>query len=151
MDSLVDILSTRRGGPSDSSRCHAALFFSNGRILSYGENRPRGMSSVSTRGRSPPRPAFPTVHAECDAMNKLPPRSSRGRRTHLDLLVVRVNRGGTVGSSRPCAHCVQALQDLPRRGYILDTVHYSDQNVIKTEKFSDLIEGPQHLGAFFCR
>jgi hypothetical protein len=139
MDSLLEAAISRRGGPSDSARCHAAIFFCNGRILSYGENRPRG------------RPPFPTVHAECDAMNKLPPRSTRGRRTRLDLLVIRVNRGGSIGNSRPCAHCVQALRDLPRRGYVLDTVHYSDQNTIKTEKFSEILEGPQHYGAFFSR
>ena len=137
MEAMVELVSSRRGGPSDSSRCHAAIFFADGKILSYGENRPRT------------RPPFPTVHAECDAMNKLPSRTSRGRRTRLDLLVIRVNRGGTVGNSRPCAHCVQALQDLPRRGYILENVHYSIENTIKTERFTDIIEGPQHVGAFF--
>jgi hypothetical protein len=82
-------------------------------------------------------------------MSKLPSRSTKGRRTRLDLLVIRLNKGGTVGNSKPCVLCLEELKKLPGRGYILDTVHYSLMNRIVTVKFSELLEAPKHVPKFF--
>ena len=45
-----------------------------------------------------------------------------------------MNIGGTIGNSKPCNKCVEKLQNLPKKGYILDTVFYS---VIGDTIFSD--------------
>ena len=135
MEALLALAGSRRRCSCHDGSNHAAIFFCNGRILSYGENRPRT------------RPPFPTVHAECDAMRKLPPTGRR--RKHLDLLVIRLNKGGSVGNSKPCGMCLKELQKLPGRGYILDTVHYSNLNRIVSVKFSELISAPKHITKFF--
>lgn len=135
MEALVALAGSRRRCSCHGGSNHAAIFFCNGRILSYGENRPRT------------RPPFPTVHAECDAIRKLP--TAGRRRKHLDLLVIRLNKGGTIGNSKPCGMCLRELQRLPNRGYILDTVHYSFMNSIVSVKLSDLIRAPIHIPKFF--
>lgn len=137
MEALLALADSKRRSCCHGGSNHAAIFFCNGRILSYGENRPRT------------RPPFPTVHAECDAMSKLPSRSTKGRRTRLDLLVIRLNKGGTIGNSKPCGLCLEELKKLPSRGYILDTVHYSLLNRIVTVKFSELLAAPRHVPKFF--
>ena len=137
MEALLALANSKRRCCCHGGSNHAAIFFCNGRILSYGENRPRGTN-----------PVFPTVHAECDAMAKLPSVTGK-RRKHLDLLVIRLNTGGTVGNSKPCGMCIQELQKLPNRGYVLDTVHYSLMNRIVTVKFSELLAAPKHIPKYF--
>lgn len=137
MEAFLALADSRRRSCMHGGSNHAALFFCNGRLLSYGENRPRT------------RPPFPTVHAESDAMRKLPTTDTRGRRTRLDLLVIRLNKGGSIGNSKPCQMCIRELQKLPSRGYILNNVHYSHMNRIVTVKFSELLKGPVHITKFF--
>ena len=136
MEALLALADSRRRCCCHGGSNHAAIFFCNGRILSYGENRPRGTN-----------PVFPTVHAECDAMRKLP--TAGRRRKRLDLLVIRLNKGGTIGNSKPCSMCLEELQKLPSRGYVLETVHYSLMNRIVTIKFSELLKAPRHVPKFF--
>ena len=136
MESLLALAGSRRRCCRHGGSNHAALFFCNGRLLSYGENRPRGTN-----------PVFPTVHAECDAMRKLPVAGRRRKR--LDLLVIRLNKGGSIGNSKPCWLCLEELKKLPSRGYILHTVHYSNMNRIVSVKFSDLLNMPRHIPKIF--
>lgn len=105
------------------------------KVQSYGENHYDGKT------------VFPTVHAEYDAMKKLPRR--RGKIKRLDLLVIRVNRGGTVGNSKPCEQCLQRLTQLPKFGYCLDTVYYSNVNELVRVKFSHLLESEKHVTKLF--
>lgn len=103
-------------------------------VQSYGQNR----YDASTRT------VFPTVHAECDAMNKLPRRREKLLKK-IDLLVIRSNIGGTIGNSKPCTMCIDRLMTLPKRGYILDTVYYSLANKLVKVKFCKLIEMERHI------
>ncbi len=95
---------------------------------------------------------FPTVHAEDDAISKLPVLKRNKKLKKIDMLVVRVNHGGTLGNSKPCFKCISDLyKKLPKKGYILDTVYYTDRfhNVV-SKKFSHLVsEGDYHVPKFF--
>lgn len=108
------------------------------KVLSYGENKYR--SGV-----------FPTIHAEDDAINKLPVANSK-RIRKVDILVIRANIGGTVGNSKPCIRCIQVLErKLPKRGYVLDTLHYTTVGgTVVSRKFSDMLaEDDHHVTKYF--
>ena len=93
------------------------------------------------------RRLFPTVHAEDAAINNLPRRQGR-RLKKIDLLVIRANHGGTVGNSKPCFKCLRDLYiKLPKKGYVLDTVHYTDSShLLVSVKFSKLLnEEKKHI------
>ena len=109
------------------------------KVLSYGENHYNpGL--------------FPTVHAEDDAIGKLPVLRRNRKLKKIDLLVIRANIGGTVGNSKPCANCVRDLYyKLPKKGYILDTVHYTDKGqVIVSKKFTKLMrDETPHVSKYF--
>jgi hypothetical protein len=95
-------------------------------VLSYGENHYKGNRCMD--GRCKCR-AEKSVHAEQHAVQKLPPPQKRGRHLKkVDLLVIRVNRSGTMGNSKPCVHCIYMLaQKLPEKGYSLARIYYSDE------------------------
>ena len=108
--------------------------------MAYGENHynPNGI--------------FPTVHAEDDAINKLPVLRRNRKLKKVDLLVIRANQGGTVGNSKPCVKCLGDLYTkLPKKGYILDTVHYTDKGqVLVSKKFSKLLaDENKHIPKYF--
>lgn len=109
-------------------------------MLSYGENH------YDTRG------IFPTVHAEDDAINKLPVLKRNRKLKKVDLLVIRANQGGTVGNSKPCFKCIGDLyKKLPKKGYVLDTVYYTDKGeVLVSKKFSQLLyDDAKHIPKYF--
>lgn len=101
-------------------------------LVNYGENQ----------YKDPDFPCMASIHAEVNAMHKLPylPRHKRPKK--VDLLVIRVNRGGSMGNSKPCLNCIQQMQKfLPMKGYTLDTIYYTATNgVIMEAKFSDLLD-----------
>ena len=104
------------------------------KVLSYGENRPNW-----THG------SCPTIHAEEDAMQKLP--NNRKRRKRINLMVIRSNIGGTVGNSRPCSDCTDMLiRKLPSRGYVLDKIYYTSRGgILICEKFTHFVRDTEHI------
>jgi hypothetical protein len=95
---------------------------------------------------------FPTVHAEDDAVNKLPVLKRNRRLKKVDLLVIRANAGGTVGNSRPCDRCIKALEiKLPKKGYTLDTLYYTDKGgILIKKKFAHVVlEEDHHVSKYF--
>ena len=85
-------------------------------VISYGENYYKGSHDT-----------YNTVHAEDHAMRKLPSRSSK-RKIKVDLVVIRVNKSGGYGNSKPCLHCILTLsQNLPKKGYQLCSVYYTNE------------------------
>jgi len=104
------------------------------KVMSYGENRPNW-----TRG------TCPTIHAEDDAMQKLPQNKKRLKR--VNLMVIRANIGGTVGNSRPCIKCTDILfKKLPLRGYILDKLYYTSKGgELVCEKFSRFVQDTENI------
>jgi hypothetical protein len=70
----------------------------------------------------------------------------------IDLLVIRVNKTGTYGNSKPCIHCILNLyKNLPEKGYSLRDVYYTnEQGTITTIKFQDLLhENNPHVSRFY--
>ena len=61
--------------------------------------------------------------------------------------------GGTVGNSKPCVKCIHALYTkLPKKGYVLDTVFYTDKGgSIISKKFKHLLlEDHPHVPKFYA-
>ena len=85
-------------------------------MLSYGENC---LKSVEEFER------VSSIHAEDNAIRKLP--SLNGKRfKKVDIMVIRVNKGGNLANSKPCLNCVQLMNSrLPAKGYTLCDVYYS--------------------------
>lgn len=126
MENLVKSLINKRHRCMCPGSNHAAVFFG-ASILGYGENKPNSLRHA------------PTIHAEVSAAENLPNRTNK-RLKRVDLLVLRINPSGTVGSSKPCIECARFLSEvLPRRGYILDRIHYSTRcNEIVSTRFRDV-------------
>ena len=87
-------------------------------------------------------------HSEVDAILKLKYRRDKLKKPiKIAALVIRVTATGALGMSRPCMHCIFALNRLPERmGYIITEVYYSDKNgeIIKTT-MGALLVGHQHV------
>jgi cytidine deaminase len=73
-----------------------------------------------------------TIHAECDAINKLP---NIKKKTAINILVIRLTKNNKLGMSQPCNNCVKMLSSMPtKKGYVIKHIYYSDSNnnIIKT-------------------
>lgn len=65
--------------------------------------------------------------------------TSHRSRQSVDIIVIRINHGGTLGMSRPCIMCMKHLNRI--KGYKIRYVYYSTPNgEILKEKFSHLIQ-----------
>ena len=74
----------------------------------------------------------PSIHAEHDAINKLP--FSR-KKQKINILVLRFN-SNKLCMSKPCDKCINMMYNLfPKKGYIIKKIYYSDANgnIIKTK------------------
>ena len=95
--------------------------------------------------------ACKSVHAEDQAIRKLPITDNK-RRKRVDLLVIRVNRNGSFGNSKPCLHCIWLLsQKLPERGYSIGRVYFSNaMGQIVMCKMHDLVEDDTpHISKYY--
>ena len=110
--------------------------------MSYGENQNKGVTDVG----------FRSIHAEDNAIRKLPIQPRNKRLKKVDLLVVRINRGGSLGNSKPCVHCLLLLSEkLPDKGYQVANVYYSTSNgTIAETKLKHLLAEPEpHFSRFY--
>lgn len=84
--------------------------------LSYGENFLKSKEEFER---------VSSIHAEDNAIRKLPNLTGR-RFKKVDIMVIRVNKGGNLANSKPCMNCVQIMSTrLPAKGYNLCDVYYS--------------------------
>jgi len=78
---------------------------------------------------------MPSIHAEHDAINKLP--YSRKKRS-INMLVVRfANNGLTI--SKPCGKCINMMYNMfPKKGYCVKKIYYSsiDGTIHKTSLYN---------------
>lgn len=113
-------------------------------LLSYGENIHKGTGSGDPKN-------FFSIHAEENAIKKLPclPRQKKLKR--VDLLVIRANKSGSLGNSKPCVHCILCLyKHLPVKGYILDTIYYSaSDGELKETNLSLLTKEDMHMTRYY--
>jgi hypothetical protein len=77
----------------------------------------------------------PTIHAEQDAINRLPILPKKKTLANINILVIRISKSGKLGTSKPCEKCIYAMKMLPeRRGYRIKNVYYSnvEGNILQT-------------------
>lgn len=82
------------------------------------------------------------VHAEVDAINKLKPFPlNRKRLKKVSIVIVRFSVFCELRCSKPCIKCLSAIvKQLPKKGYILKDVYYSDiDDQIHKKNIKDLI------------
>lgn len=116
-------------------------------VLSYGENHYKANFNerCNCKGES--------VHAEHHAIQKIPlPQKKLRHLKKLDLLVIRVNRSGSLGNSKPCLHCLYMLsQRLPEKGYCISKVYYSGENgeIMQATLQTLLYKDTPHVSKFY--
>ena len=75
------------------------------------------------------------VHAEMNALFKLPPLNRQKTRIRLNIVVVRIDGQGRLKDSKPCAKCIKHMNRLPfATCYRIDRVYYSskDGSIVKS-------------------
>lgn len=82
------------------------------------------------------------LHAEMDAIRKLPPIPLKAKKKKINLIVIRIDRFGNLRNSGPCFKCIQYMQRLNlTTSYKIENVYYSDQDGnIVVIKLADLID-----------
>lgn len=86
-----------------------AVLIKNGNLIGYGVNKNR------THPRSP---HIFCIHAEVDALIKY-----RFEVESIHMFVIRMTRGGSVGTSKPCAKCMVLIREAG-----IESVTYIDEN-----------------------
>lgn len=92
-----------------------------------------------------------TIHAEHDAINKLPIIRNK-KLKKVSILIIKTSNTGVLGNSKPCYHCIQKMKNMmPKKGYRMDNVYYTDEHSkIVKKKFSALIEEKDvHLSSYY--
>lgn len=100
-----------------------ALFFNKKRsmysILSCGINNCRAQNSGM----------YGSIHAEMDAVKKLPYRAKNKKTKKVDLLVVKSSKTHCLSMSRPCIKCIYDLIIEPvRLGYKINRIYFSNKD-----------------------
>ncbi len=93
-------------------------------ILSYGMNKYTDIDGT-----------MPSVHAEIDAILRLPYLHKRKKLVKVNLLVIRFLKSYKLASSKPCFNCIKNMIDIPqKRGYKIEDIYYSEDNdtIVKT-------------------
>jgi cytidine deaminase len=73
-----------------------------------------------------------TIHAEHDAINKLP---YKRKKENINMLVLRFTKNYKLCMSKPCDQCINNMVNLfPKKGYIIKDIYYSNTegNIEKT-------------------
>ena len=87
-----------------------------GNILSFGQNH------YPCNGKTD------TIHAEHDAINKLPFKRNN-EKIKINMLVLRFTKNFKLCMSKPCNQCINNMIHLfPKKGYIIKNIYYSNTN-----------------------
>jgi cytidine deaminase len=93
-------------------------------ILSYGINK-----YVDVEG------TLPSIHAEHDAILRLPNLQKKRKLVKINLIVIRFSKTYKMACSKPCINCIRNMIELPqKKGYKIVDIYYSenDETIIKT-------------------
>lgn len=106
-------------------------------ILAYGENYHKNFTEFER---------VSSVHAEDNVIRKLPSLPKNKRPKRVDMLVVRVNKSGVMGNSKPCVHCIMLMcTKLPLKGYSMSDVYFSTtEGTLKVMRFQELLYDDEH-------
>lgn len=92
-----------------------------------------------------------SIHAETDAINRLPVKKTKILEK-VSLLVIKTNRNCELSNSAPCVHCLKSMSEKPsQKGYRIDKVYYSNGNgEIECKKLTDLLQaGTFHISIYY--
>jgi deoxycytidylate deaminase len=94
-----------------------------------------------------------STHAEMDAIQKLKRKNRESNRIILvNILIIRISKTGILNCSKPCLNCLKHIQNLPRYGYRVKYVYYSDENGnIVRRKLDDLIQTSTYVTYRFLK
>lgn len=110
------------------------------KILSFGMNQ-----MADSKGLNP------GVHAEQDALNKLPSVKYKKKLETISMLVLRLSSKNKLQSSKPCANCIESMKIYPiKKGYRIHNIYHSDGegNIIKTT-LHDLDNDTKHYSRYY--
>jgi len=110
------------------------------RVLSVGMNQMGDVAGLK-----------PGIHAEHDAINKLPQLKYKKRLEPINLLVVRLSGKNKLQSSKPCGNCINTMKNLPtKKGYKIQNIYYSDKDghIVKTS-LCNLDNESKHYSSFY--
>jgi hypothetical protein len=92
------------------------------------------------------------LHAEMDALRKLPFIPKKNRKIEINLLVIRVDKHGLIKNSEPCFMCIKHMDRLTKTtAYKLNDIYYSDENGnVILRKFDEMRLDPEkHISLRF--
>jgi len=138
---MKDMVDKRRFACTCTGKMHlhqAITFEDCGSIvpLTYGQNMIRDIDK--------------SIHAEHNAILKLPQRYSR-KLLAINIFVIKTTLSGVVGMSKPCAHCLTIMTTLPQKlGYRIANIFYTIQSgEIEKKKLSELLSEEMHVSKLF--
>lgn len=111
MDRMRDLLEPLKGMAMRScvQQKHGACVFKGNRAMAFGLNKYMQLRSMDGYHKIPV-----TIHAEMDALSNIHSKYAKG----MDMLIIRINRMGTLLYSRPCSSCIRKMQQKGiRRAY----------------------------------
>lgn len=91
--------------------------------MTFGENSVREARSGCCFG----------IHAEMDAIRKLPPLQFKRKKKILNLIVIRVDKNGLLKNSAPCSMCIKHMENLN------NTTSYKIQNVCYSNEIGNIV------------
>ncbi len=96
---------------------------------------------------------LPTIHAEHDALIKLPfLNNSKKRLECINILVVRFLKTSELANSKPCINCINVMSKIgPEKGYKIKNIYYSSNNgtIIKTSLNKLKNDNDFHVSCFY--
>jgi hypothetical protein len=110
------------------------------RILSYGFNLMGDINGINSG-----------IHAECDALRKLPPNKNKKKLKIISLLVVRISGKNKLQSSKPCFNCIKCMKTLPLKlGYKIQNIYYSNNEGFIIKSDLDYLDNDEkHYSRFY--
>jgi hypothetical protein len=94
---------------------------------------------------------MPSVHAEHDALLRLPTLKNKKKLESINLLVIRVSVKNKLQGSKPCNDCIQKMRYIPEsKGYKLKYIYYSNNagQIVETN-LANLENEPQHYTRYY--
>lgn len=122
-------------------QCASVEVQSGGKNVPNGENSDRQVYDGSCYNE----------HAEINALTKLiRTKISNRKLITIDLLVIRTDKNLLLKNSKPCQKCIDYMMQLPKYGYRMRYVYYSNNegNIIKTN-FTNLYHNNNHVSRRF--
>jgi len=93
-----------------------------------------------------------TIHAEYDAIAKLPNLSHKKHLKKINLAVIKTSKTGHLGNSKPCFRCLLTMKDFaPIMGYRINWIYYSDEKgLMQKTKLNELFKSNTfHVSSYY--